>query len=53
MMGKPLQMTVNNPKLIVKNDGLVIDSIGKSYSKKPVVRGISLRIQKGYILFIF
>ena len=47
MMGKPLQMTVNNPKLIVKNDGLVIDSIGKSYSKKPVVRGISLRIQKG------
>ena len=40
-------MTMNNPKLIVKNDGLVIDSIGKSYSKKPVVRGISLRIQKG------
>ena len=46
-MRKPLQMTVNNPKLIVKNDGLVIVSIGKSYSKKPVVRGISLRIQKG------
>ena len=40
-------MTENNPKLIVKNDGLVIDSIGKSYLKKPVVRGISLSIQKG------
>ena len=37
----------NNPRLIIKNDGLVIDSIGKSYSKKPVVRSISLQIQKG------
>ena len=37
----------NNPKLIVRNDGLIVDKIGKSYSKKPVVRGISLKIQKG------
>jgi len=37
----------NNPRLIIKNDGLVVDSIGKSYSKKPVVRSISLQIQKG------
>ena len=37
----------NNPRLIIKNDGLVVDSIGKSYSKKPVVRSISEQIQKG------
>ena len=37
----------NNPRLIIKNDGLVVDSIGKSYSKKPVVRSISVQIQKG------
>ena len=40
-------MMNNNPKLIVRNDGLIVDRIGKSYSKKPVVRGISLKIQKG------
>ena len=37
----------NNPRLIIKNDGLVVDRIGKSYSKKPVVRSISVQIQKG------
>ena len=37
----------NNPRLIIKNDGLVVDRIGKSYSKKPVVRSISIQIQKG------
>ena len=40
-------MMSNNRKLIVRNDGLIVDKIGKSYSKKPVVRGISLKIQKG------
>lgn len=40
-------MMNNNPKLIVRNDGLIVDRIGKSYSKRPVVRGISLKIQKG------
>ena len=37
----------NNPRLIIKNDGLVVDRIGKSYSKKPVVRSISIQIQRG------
>jgi lipopolysaccharide export system ATP-binding protein len=40
-------MMNNNPKLIVKNDGLVITNLGKSYSKKPVVRSVSLKIQRG------
>ena len=46
MIMKVKQME-NNPRLIIKNDGLVVDRIGKSYSKKPVVRSISLQIQKG------
>ena len=46
MIMKVKQME-NNPRLIIKNDGLVVDRIGKSYSKKPVVRSISIQIQKG------
>ena len=37
----------DNPKLIVKNDGLNITNLGKTYSKKPVVRSVSLKIQRG------
>ena len=36
-----------NPKLIVKNDGLVVTNLGKSFQKRPVVRSVSLQIQKG------
>ena len=35
------------PKLIIQNDGLVVTSLGKSFNKKPVVRSISLEIQRG------
>ena len=37
----------NDPKLIIKNDGLVATNLGKSFSKKPVVRSVSLEIQRG------
>jgi len=37
----------NEPTLIIQNDGLVVTNIGKSYKKRPVVRSISLQIQKG------
>jgi len=40
-------MMNNNPKLIVNNDGLVVTNLGKSFSKKPVVRSVSLKIQRG------
>ena len=36
-----------NPKLIVNNEGLTINSIGKSFKKRPIVRGVSLKIQRG------
>ena len=36
-----------DPKLIIKNDGLVVTNLGKSFQKRPVVRSVSLQIQKG------
>ncbi len=36
-----------NPKLIIQNDGLVVTNLGKSFNKRPVVRSISLEIQRG------
>ena len=40
---------INNesPKLIIKNDGLVVTNLGKSFQKRPVVRSVSLQIQRG------
>ena len=37
----------NDPKLIINNDGLVVTNLGKSFQKRPVVRSVSLQIQKG------
>jgi len=40
-------MTDNlNPKLIINNKGLSINSVGKSFNKRPIVRGISLEIHR-------
>lgn len=35
------------PELAVDNAGLVIENLGKSYGKRPIARGISLRVQRG------
>ena len=40
-------MNNNDPKLIIKNDGLVVTNLGKSFYKRPVVRSVSLGIQRG------
>ena len=37
----------HNPKLIIKNNGLVVTNLGKSFQKRPVVRSVSLQIQRG------
>jgi len=36
-----------NPKLVIDNKGLYINSVGKSFKKRPIVRGVSLKIQRG------
>ena len=40
-------INTKDPKLIIKNDGLVVTNIGKSFNKRPVVRSVSLKIQRG------
>jgi lipopolysaccharide export system ATP-binding protein len=35
------------PVLIAKNEGLVVTSLGKQFKKRPVLRDVSLRVQRG------
>jgi lipopolysaccharide export system ATP-binding protein len=35
------------PKLVQGSGGLVVKSIGKSFAKRPVVRGVSLEVRRG------
>lgn len=35
------------PVLVAKNEGLVVHSLGKQFKKRPVLRDVSLRVQRG------
>ena len=35
------------PRLVAENDGLVAVNIGKSFKKRPVLRGVTLTVQRG------
>jgi len=35
------------PRLVAQNSGLVADSLGKRFKKRPVLRGVSLSVQRG------
>ncbi|WP_115938281.1 LPS export ABC transporter ATP-binding protein [Aestuariispira insulae] len=35
------------PALVTQNEGLVIESLGKQFKKRPVLRDVSLRVQRG------
>jgi len=35
------------PRLVAENDGLVAVNIGKSFKKRPVLRGVNLSLQRG------
>jgi lipopolysaccharide export system ATP-binding protein len=37
----------DGPRLVTSNDGLVVDKIGKSFRRRPVVRGVSFSVQRG------
>ncbi|MHA1151968.1 MAG: LPS export ABC transporter ATP-binding protein [Alphaproteobacteria bacterium] len=43
------QRTPNSPtpRLVAENDGLVAVNIGKSFKKRPVLRGVTLSVQRG------
>ena len=35
------------PRLVAENEGLVADNVGKSFKKRPVLRGVTLSLQRG------
>ena len=38
----------NGPRLVAENArGLMVKNLGKNYERRPVVRGVSLGIQRG------
>ena len=43
--------TINEgPRLVAENQGLAVVNIGKRFKKRPVVRGISLELQRGEVI---
>ncbi|TSD89256.1 LPS export ABC transporter ATP-binding protein [Mycobacterium sp. KBS0706] len=50
-MTKPINQappeTTGAPRLVARNDGLVARNLGKQYKKRPVLRGVSLQVQRG------
>jgi lipopolysaccharide export system ATP-binding protein len=50
-MAKPINPlpseTTAAPRLVAKNDGLVARNLGKQYKKRPVLRDVSLQVQRG------
>src|SRR3546814_7073769 len=39
--------TESGPRLVTDNAGLAVDNIGKSFKKRPVLRGVTLSLQRG------
>jgi lipopolysaccharide export system ATP-binding protein len=38
---------VDRPRLVAENQGLVATTIGKSFKRRPVLRGVSISVQRG------
>lgn len=43
----PAEPLPQKPILVEKNSGLVVNNLGKQYAKRPVVRNVSLSLQRG------
>ena len=44
------QGSAGKPQLVAESHGLVVERIGKSYRRRPVVRGVSLSLQRGEVV---
>ena len=44
------QLNKKKPKIVVANDGLLIRNLSKSIKNKPIIRNISLNINRGEIV---
>lgn len=40
----------SGPQLVAENSGLVVKNIGKSFKRRPVVRGVSLHLNRGEVV---
>ena len=38
------------PALVADNHGLIVNNIGKRFKKRPVVRGVSMELQRGEVV---
>ncbi|MBV8536008.1 MAG: LPS export ABC transporter ATP-binding protein [Alphaproteobacteria bacterium] len=45
--GQVADATGHGPKLVTDNRGLSADNLGKRFKKRPVVRGVSVSVQRG------
>ena len=50
MTGKTSDEGYSGPQLVIKQSGLEINNLGKSFSKRPVVRNVSLRVDRGEVV---
>ena len=41
---------VDGPRLVSESSGLVAQGLGKSFSRRPVVRGVSFEVQRGEVV---
>lgn len=41
---------LDRPKIVISQDGLVAEKIGKSFKKRPVLRDVSISLQRGEIV---
>ncbi len=46
-MAKPMAEEPKKPALVEKESGLSVKNLGKQYAKRPVVRNVSLSLQRG------
>jgi len=44
---EPAASPAATPRLVTENKGLVTDNVGKSFKKRPVLRGVTLSLQRG------
>jgi lipopolysaccharide export system ATP-binding protein len=42
--------TANRPRLVADNPGLIATGLGKSFRKRPVVRGVTVAVQRGEVV---
>ena len=47
---KPRRAQPTGPRLVAETTGLMVKNIGKSFNGRPVVRGVSMELQRGEVL---